>query len=248
MLLIQPYKRTSGTANRLAGALEVPLVGPRRTRWRPEPQGQFVLNWGSGKDLGFNYINHPLSVRVAVNKLRTFEVLRTAGVCVPRYTTRRTAAEQWLANGEKVIARTLLKSRGGKGIVVCETGQALPDARLYTVYRPKREEYRVHVWDGHVLHVQQKRRRRGITAGATTYIRNFEGGWVFCIQNVNAPERVLTQAVAAVNALGLTFGAVDVGWTENIQLATVYEVNTAPSLAGTSLERYISKIEEYTHD
>ncbi|MNY63636.1 hypothetical protein D3C86_2006230 [compost metagenome] len=42
----------------------------------------------------------------------------------------------------------------------------------------------------------------------------------------------------AVNAIGLTFGAVDVIWNEYRHQAYVLEVNTAPGLTGTTLEKY----------
>jgi hypothetical protein len=38
--------------------------------------------------------------------------------------------------------------------------------------------------------------------------------------------------------LHLDFGAVDVGWNEHHGEATIYEVNTAPGLEGTTLEKY----------
>ena len=93
------------------------------------------------------------------------------------------------------------------------------------------------------MDVQQKRQRRAID-GINFQIRSHDNGWVFCRRHVAPPTDVLTQAVSAVSVLGLDFGAVDVGWNERNQEATVYEVNTAPGLEGTTLEVYKDKILE----
>ena len=56
------------------------------------------------------------------------------------------------------------------------------------------------------------------------------------------PDDVTKQALLAVDGLGLDFGAVDVGWNQHYQEATVYEVNTAPGLTGTTLDKYTNAI------
>ncbi len=69
-------------------------------------------------------------------------------------------------------------------------------------------------------------------------VRNHDNGWVFCRQDVHPPDEVINQSIEAVRALGLDFGATDVGWNEYYQKACVFEVNTAPGLEGTTLENY----------
>ncbi|MNY81884.1 hypothetical protein D3C86_2236870 [compost metagenome] len=48
----------------------------------------------------------------------------------------------------------------------------------------------------------------------------------------------------AVNALGLDFGAADVIWNDHRKQAFVLEVNTAPGLTGTTLEKYAKALKE----
>jgi len=45
-------------------------------------------------------------------------------------------------------------------------------------------------------------------------------------------------ALAAVSALGLDFGAVDIIYNEHENQYYVLEVNTAPGLEGTTVEKY----------
>lgn len=242
---VQPYKKFSKSARDLSRALKAKRLNLVRTKFR---QGlmDVVLNWGSTRSLGFRYINDPVVVEVAQNKLSTLRALQAAGVPVPRWTTDRSIAEKWIRKGKIALARKLLRASAGRGIVVCEPGGIpLPQAPLYTRYVPKKDEYRVHVWRGQVLHIQHKRRRRGFehdNVRVRNQIRNYDNGWVFCQQEVVAPPPVVEASLAAVLALGLDFGAVDVGWTENTQHATVYEVNTAPGLTGTTLRKYAEAV------
>ena len=112
-------------------------------------------------------------------------------------------------------------------------------APLYVQYIKKAVEYRVHVFDGRVIDVQEKRKRREVENDEVDYrVRNSENGWVYCRDNVHSPSAVREAAIMAVDALCLDFGAADVGWNEHSQTACVYEVNTAPGLEGTTLDYY----------
>ena len=116
---------------------------------------------------------------------------------------------------------------------------AIIEAPLYTKYVKKADEYRIHVVDGHVIDIQQKRKRKEILNEDINYqVRNACNGWVFCRDNVTCPTVCLELAVAAVSALSLDFGAVDIGFNTRSKTAVVYEVNTAPGLEGTTLDKY----------
>ena len=53
------------------------------------------------------------------------------------------------------------------------------------------------------------------------------------------PDRtVLSAGIRAVGCLGLDFGAADIGWNSHDGEPSVYEVNTAPGLEGTTLDKY----------
>ena len=112
---------------------------------------------------------------------------------------------------------------------------------LYVKYVKKRAEYRVHVFSGVAVDVQQKRKRNDTETDSR--IRSFNNGWVYCRDNINPYNAaILDQSIAAVEALGLDFGAVDVIWNDHYQRAYVLEVNTAPGLIGTTLTTYTDAI------
>lgn len=224
---------------------------------RPDP-GDTIINWGRATRPDELLNNHALvwnpwdKVAVAVDKLASLAAMRDAGVTVPEFTTDREIANEWLAAGRTVLARTMLRASRGRGIVVVRGESQLPNAPLYVKYRKKRDEFRIHIFRENVLDAQQKRRRRefegDVEAGNRGRIRSWANGWVFAREGVVPPEDVIAQSVRAVASLGLTFGAVDVGWGG--RTACVYEVNTAPALQGTTLANYIEAFKEalVTHD
>ena len=77
------------------------------------------------------------------------------------------------------------------------------------------------------------------------YIRNHKQGWVFVREGVELPQEVKEEAVRAIKSLSLDFGAVDICYTSSGE-ACVFEVNTAPGIMNTSVERYAEAIRKYT--
>jgi glutathione synthase/RimK-type ligase-like ATP-grasp enzyme len=130
--------------------------------------------------------------------------------------------------------------------VVIRPGDTIPEAPLYVKYVPKVQEYRVHVYMEKVLFVQQKRRVNGAQRTANqNLIRSHENGWVYTIQNIEAPQSVLIESLSAVAALNLDFGAVDCIVGRDDDEAYVLEVNTAPGLQSpTLLNKYVSAFKE----
>jgi glutathione synthase/RimK-type ligase-like ATP-grasp enzyme len=241
---IEPYKTWSGGAKRLgqrAGIL-------RATKRQVAKHGDFdvIINWGrSERRFNGNYINEPAAVCVAGDKKATFLALKEAGVPRPDFTSDKSVAQDWLLAGDSVVVRRLLRASAGRGIVLVHPDdsaeQTLPDAPLYVKYTKKKDEYRVHVVRGEVIDVQQKKRCLSTPDEAVNWqIRNHHNGWVFARDDVNAPGCVLDAARRAVVALGLDFGAVDVGYNSHADECVVYEVNTAPGVEGTTVESYFS--------
>lgn len=245
-LRIQPYKMGSLSARVLRDAMGTKLIRIRNTRFRPRPDDT-VINWGSGRQLfhNRNYYNLPSAVLLACDKLTSFQVLSAAGVNVPQFTTFKWTAQAWLDDGATIVARKLLRGSGGSGIVVVEPGGELPQAPLYTKYVPKYDEYRVHVMNGQIIDIQQKRRRNGVETNSQ--IRNESKGWVFCRQNVECPDVVIEEGIRAVAALGLDFGGCDIGFTRRGSIATTYEVNTAPGIEASTLAAYRSNLYALVH-
>jgi glutathione synthase/RimK-type ligase-like ATP-grasp enzyme len=237
----EPYKLKSKSCRAIADHLGVLRTTPRQVR----RHGDFdvIINWGSSQRRFPNarYINDPEAVEHASDKKASFKAFTCTGVPCPDWTTDAAVASQWREDGLVIVARVLLRANQGRGIVISsiENGIPLPAAPLYTVYNKKAEEYRVHVMAGEVIDVAQKKKKREVDNEEVDYqIRSYDNGWVFCRDGVDCPQPVRDAAVAAVSCLGLDFGAVDVGWNLKRESAFVFEVNTAPGIEGTTLERY----------
>ena len=235
---IEPYKAWSGGAKALgvrAGIL-------RATKRQVAKHGDFdmIINWGSSqRRFNSEYINDPNKVCIAADKLRTANTFRDKGVPQPEYTTSLIEAAGWVEAGMPVMCRKLLRGSQGRGIVLASALEQVVAAPLYTKYIKKVDEYRVHVAFGKIIDVQQKKRRLEVPDEKVNWqIRNSHNGWVFARDGVIAPSCVRSAARDAVTALGLDFAAVDIGYNGHTDSACVYEVNTAPGLEGTTLERY----------
>ncbi len=223
---------------------------PKIKRTTAPSDNRFIINWGNSSCHSNNsdYLNHPTAVGIASNKVKTFVELAHMEVATPDWTQSKEEAQQWVTDGSMVFARTTVTGHSGNGIIICEAGSTITvDAPLYVKYKKKRAEYRVHVFDGRVIDVQQKKKRSGQDSPINTLIRNHANGWVFCRENVQPNEDVLNEAINAIHATFLNFGAVDVIWNEHDQKAYVLEINTAPGLEGTSVEIYGNAIKEYVN-
>lgn len=238
---ILPYNIGSASAKALSLALNI-----RRSKGEREfkPRST-VVNWGNGKIIprgrGLRILNRPDAVATASNKLSTFRILQKLGVPTVEFTTSRREAEEWIDENTPVYARQKLTGSSGEGIVVLQYGDRFVDAPMYTKGFIKTHEYRVHVVDGKVIDFTKKRRREG-TPEENSLIKNLENGWVFCRDNVKLPNKVRAASLAAVSGMGLDFGAVDILYSEKQDMARILEVNTAPGLEGTTLERYTEAI------
>ncbi|UFK09563.1 putative ATP-grasp protein [Xanthomonas phage DES1] len=212
----------------------------------PRSRNSLVIGWGDSSNHHASDINYASAVCLAVNKLYTFQRLEAYNVAAPAYT------EQLEEVGDsKWLARTNLTGSGGDGIIVVRPGDEIPEAPLYVKYIPKAQEYRIHVFNGKVIATQQKRKRSDVEQTPDQkLIRNSANGWVFCVEaveflNDDVEQDVKTQAVNAVEALGLDFAAVDIIVGRDDNKAYVLELNTAPGLESpTVIAAYIQAIKE----
>ncbi len=175
---------------------------------------------------------------VVLNKVQQFERFSQNQVSCPRFTRE---SGELVSLGKTVFARTLINSTGGRGIVEFEpaSGAPAPIAPLYTEYIPKKAEYRVHVFNGEVIDVQQKKKRRAFDNDTRdTRVRNLANGYVYTRESIVAPVDMDTLAINAVNAVGYSYGAVDIIYNEKRNQCFVLEVNSRPGLMGTTLDKY----------
>ena len=182
----------------------------------------------------FTVIYNPL------NKVKQFNAFTSHNIACPKYTVNSDEVGQL---GRTVFARTLINSTNGRGIIEFDTqaGRS-PAAPLYTEYIPKKAEYRVHVFNGKVIDVQEKRKRRGFSDDRNTRIRNVNNGYVYCRDGLTPPDGIADLAIRAVAAVGYLYGAVDIIYNEKRNQCYVLEVNSRPGLSGTTLEKYCEAI------
>lgn len=240
MLHIYPYKKGSKSARELAKELGVKRIKTEGSRYKPGAN-KTILNWGSSnmpeEYLISQVLNHPRDVERATNKLSALLTMDPM-VRVPPFTTSREEASRWVLEGP-VVCRTLLQGNSGAGIHIARTEQELVAAPLYTEYIKKKSEWRVHIFCDAVIMVQRKVRNYDVPDDEVVWeVRNKQNGFVFQQHGIEPPIAVIEESEKAINALGLDFGAVDVIWNKKRGEAYVLEVNCAPGLEGTTLERY----------
>ena len=243
-LKIFPYKLGSVSAKRLARTLGTLRVSPSYNARRKD----VIVNWGNSTPPHFRWmeqdLNNPHAIALASNKLNTFTELECKGFeDIPQYTVSKDIAKHLIDMGDTIYCRSTLTGHSGRGIVIADATNKLINAPLYTVKTKHKHEYRVHVFRGQVLDIQMKRKRNGAVGG--TGIRNHANGWVYARAEIAPPEELLSSACKAVKLLGLDFGAVDIGHRVIDNKFFVFEINTAPGLEGTTLDKYSKAIYNY---
>ncbi len=206
-----------------------------------------VLNWGnSSAPVGtgpFASVSNSFdSVALAANKLQTFRALENKdGIRIPAFTTDLAVANIWRVENQIVVCRTKLSGHSGDGIILSSgVDVELPRAPLYVQYIKKQKEFRVHVVYGEVIDVQEKRKRSDLPEGfeCNFQVRNHQTGWVYCREEIREPDGLRQMAIRTCQELGLDFGAVDIIFNEKHNALYVLEVNTAPGLEGTTVNKY----------
>lgn len=252
-LIIYPYKMSSKSAKLLQDLLKEQGLKCLRVKkeglYRPQLE-DLVINWGSttipswlGRlELCGPMLNSMEAIKLSANKLKTLQKLLIDGLNIPKYTTHLYQAKNWIEQGETIYCRTILTGHSGSGIVIANTVDELVEAPLYTKAIPTHKEYRIHVFNGKVIDVQQKKKRDGVEA--SPLIRNHANGWVFAREGVIVSDRVKEEAIKAAASLGLDFGACDIAVTRD-GVPYILEVNTAPGIEGTTVVNYTNAILEY---
>ena len=242
---IYPYKMASESAKALAQAL-----GVKRFKHEGRMIALPFINWGASKikreikPLTGIY-NHPNAVAIAGNKLKTFLCLDQI-VNIPDYTTDIAEAKEWLNAGTAIVERHTLTGHSGQGVRIVVFDEELdPKAKLYVKYIKKEQEYRLHVFDFDVFFIQRKARALDVPDDQVNWqVRNHANGFIYANQNVELPDVAKEMAIEAIQTLGLDFGAVDLIYNARQNKFYVLEVNTAPGLFGTTLDKYVEKFKE----
>lgn len=239
-----PYKMASGSAKSLAQSLDCFRVKAASETFRYR-EGTMLINWGNSTPFSFVHnpheiLNTPYRVGLATNKLTAFLAMANNNCKTVEWTSDTHEAQLWCLEGKTIVARTSLTGHSGEGIVLLDALTPWVNAPLYTVYKKKRKEFRVHVVGDSVIYIQEKKRRDGaVIEGDAQFIRSHKNGWVFCsVDDDYYFNKICNLARDALGALHLDFGAVDIIYNEKEDSYYILEVNTAPGLEGTTLEKY----------
>ena len=218
-----------------------------------------IVNYGNSKEpkwllpAGAKFLNHPSKIKNSSNKLNSFRLFEEHKVPCVTWTDDSTVANDWLEMEKRVFVRHQVAGKKGQGIEIVEAGaRGLPNAPLYTLEFKKNNEHRVHVFNGKVIDVTQKKRMSTAKVEQRGYernkdVRNKANGWVFAHENILWDESLGALAIAATKAVGLDFCGVDIlsRWTKDGKLleAVVCEVNSAPGMSKKkTFDAYINAI------
>lgn len=228
------HQSCSVTGRALRDALGIRFRGskPRRDRGIYD----IVLRWGSSLEFPARAeLNNAEGIRRAANKWSTLVALKEAGL--PTVPFERTIGG--LSDYDVVYARGNYGS-GGKNLVVCYRGDnnIPPPADFYTGGVDVHREYRVHVVGGDVIRIQGKYLEIPEDDRANGRVCNHANGYRFKTPQKRLNQNRLDDCVAAVKALGLDFGAVDLllGTDRNHY---ILEVNTGPACSPKTLAAYV---------
>lgn len=253
-MFIFPYNSGSGSVRALRGAVDgLRVIRRDNSRFRGS-KNKVVINWGASKlpeeVMKCEVVNNPNAVSLAANKKAFFDAMK-GQVNIPEYTSDKDVALGWIREGKTVLAREQLSGHSGAGIVILETEAQFDDydhdeAKIYVQYIPKKDEFRIHVSNGEVIDQQRKAVPHHLAAEQVNFkIRSHANGFIFAREGVEPNEKVIEQAKLAVKLCGLDFGAVDVIWNNYRNEAYVLEINTAPGLEGTTLDKYSNNMKKF---
>lgn len=244
MYIILPYKNGSKSVKEMKGAMGAVELRLENSRFKGNERKK-VINWGhsaiNAEVLKCQVLNSFEAVSNASNKLIAFKTLNRPDVRIPAFTTSYETARDWVRQGVVVVERHKLCGHSGEGIRIVDREDDLQKAPLYVKYIPKTQEYRVHVVKGNVIDIQRKARQKAVADEDVNWkVRNLANGFIYArdFAEEDLPQDLRVQAVSAVNALGLAFGAVDLIYNKKSACSYVLEVNTAPGLQGQTLEAY----------
>jgi hypothetical protein len=209
--------RRSATARLLSEALNPDLEG--------------TINWTGGR-VDIEGLEQPvLNAESRTDKLAQLVRLEHQGVSVPEWDLS--------GHGEDWYPRTRNHQQGRDF-----TGSIAPgEIAFYTRRLPLSAEWRLHFFRTKKGNIRLLRSGQKVprVLSPHPWVRSHRLGWKISYTG-GAPEDAVRQGRAAIEALNLDFGAVDLGLSE--YAAVVLEVNTCPGLEAGTLERYVDAIEE----
>lgn len=177
-----------------------------------------------------------------VDKLTQYQWFAAKGLPALEFTTEVEKVEEWLKTGQTVFGRKLLNASCGNGIIVITDYKNAYPCPVYTLYKKKKREFRVHVFKDQVVAVVEKKRKKEWDGTQDTKIRNLANGYVFVQDVVDEPAGLRELALRAACVSPSDFRGVDIGYNEKKDELFVIEVNSAPGIQGNNIGKYLEAI------
>jgi len=248
-----PYKNGSKSVKGLRDALNCKEIKREGSKFRPT-RLKTVINWGASDmpeefTKGIRVLNPPQLISLCSNKKEFFTKFKGAPYLIPSTTSREEALE-WLQEGKTLVCRTKLTGHSGEGIVIFTPNDLLkdeivPKAPLYTQYKKKKHEFRLHVINGEIIDTQRKILRTDDDRPEEPdfHVRTHKNGFIFARNDASLDDKEMMSAVEEATLecfsdTSLDFGAIDVIYNSKEKKAYILEINTAPGLTGTTLDNY----------
>lgn len=214
----------------------------------PMTSGDIIVNWGAGLPT-LDDVRVLNGTERVLNKYDAWVTLVQAGLPSVRIYKKNEVSVQ-SARQRGFLPRTF-HHIGGNDLLNMNHEQA----DMWVLKESLTAEYRIHSFAGKSIRAGQKVVRDGFrpvteqewhpNAGlAHPWIRSFDGGWRINYDGFASTPAMRGLASRAVKALGLTFGAVDLGLRSDGDLI-VLEVNTAPGIEGNSIPAYVKAITKW---
>lgn len=203
-----------------------------------------VLRWGSTES--FSRLRSRLelnsleAVTNASNKLKMMKILVDAGIPTPKVLFHPPCGTDFVLDDYK-NDEGFFYVRGANQEVRYDNNIRAGDLYVSKPVVNKRREYRVHVFNGEVIAIYEKIPNAENTKLFKSYNCHFE---LKNKENCKLSLENQQVCIDAVKSLGLLFGGVDV-MRDKDQNIFISEVNSAPALNGTNIDRYVTKITEY---
>lgn len=219
-------------------------------------EGDVIVAWGTGlPELeGIRVLNGTVD---EVNKYEEAKNLAHAGI---------PTVDVW-ARGYYTPANAIRRGVIGRSYHHVGGNDLLNGEEVRVDFWVKKEafanEYRIHSFDGKSIRAGKKVVRDGFELVKEAedwrpnanlshpWIRSFDGGWRIKYDDFMSNNTMRELAGKAIKALGLTFGAVDIGEIKNGDGNVSYkvlEVNRAPGIEGNSVAVYAKAIQKWVEN
>ena len=186
------------------------------------------------------YKQNKTVVSNANNRLVALSLLQGKVDCL-EVTSSLLKVKVWLEEGCRVVAHSNTSDRHGRQIYTLDSVSHFKNFNMkafkfFTKYQPRAEEYRVNIVDELVSGVFARKPSNSYHKN-NRVLRTPRTGWSW--EPISGcPDEVLSVAADALDTLGLQFGTVDLMWNNFRSKATVMDVHTSETLAGTMGTRY----------